>query len=404
MNSEMNLNLHTKNRFGSRSGLLLAFAIGFAIYFILAATGNITSLLSYSEIVDNADSNILYKTIWFIMNFTDAEFYAGVFASVLMLAGAFVTWRLGVKGSKLSGFGICYGTNMFPWVLASQIISLGIAILLLSYTSHFGDGQYDWIPTYITVVGVPPAVMLIYGPSLRALVTGSILGGTISFPLAFWFMTNITPTLGVPVVVGNVVTMAITGVIVLQVCHVAPWITKKDYPKYNTVSAENLSEAQKLKRMSSPTWFIRRVFADFTEAQFYGSEIAGACLITGAVLGSIFSGHSAYASGALGAIILSQFAGSAVGVYLYFNKYYTDGWYGTFVPVVSIGPACVLMFGAGIHTALFAGILGGIIGAPMADYFAKKLPQHIHPTVGNVASMACGTVIVAMVMKALPWF
>ena len=97
---------------------------------------------------------------------------------------------------------------LFPWVLASQLLSLFIAIFILKYTSLFGNGEYTWLPTFITVVGTPPAIMLLYGPSIKALLTGSILGGIMGFPVAFWISNNIIPVLGVPGVVSNVFTMA----------------------------------------------------------------------------------------------------------------------------------------------------------------------------------------------------
>jgi len=393
-----------KGRFGSVAGLALAVGIGFAIYFILGAIGSGGSLLPYADVVVNADKNVFYKAVWFLMNFTEAEFYAGVFASGLMIVGGIIAWKLNASGSSKAGFNICYGTNMFPWVLASQLLSLGIAIFVLGYMGKFANGEFGWLPTFISVVGAPPAVMLLYGPSMAALLTGSILGGLICFPIGFWMMTAIIPVLGVPGVVGNVATMAITGIIINQVCHIVPWVKKVKYPTYASEAAATVSDEQKLREMSSPAWFIRRVLADFTEAQFYGNEIAGALVIAGVILDAVLTGHAAYASGAVGAIVLSQFVGAGVGVYLYFNKYYTDGWYATFVPVVSIGPACVLMFGASIPVAVFAGVLGGIIGGPMAEYFVKKLPGHIHPTVGNVTSMAVGTAVVSIVMKVLPWF
>lgn len=62
------------------------------------------------------------------------------------------------------------------------------------------------------------------------------------------------------------------------------------------------------------------------------------------------------------------------------------------------------MFGANIPVALFAGMLGGIIGAPIADFFAAKLPEDIHGTNANVTSMALSTIIVSMVMKFLGVF
>lgn len=386
---------------GSHIGFLITIALAFALYFGLVNIKVVGQWFPYNEVVSNADSSIFYKFIWCIMNFTEAEFFAGVMASLGIIVGGFIAWRLDVKDSKYAGFNVCYGTNQFPWVFASQVLSVFIAVFVLNYTHLFAGGKYTWLPTFITIVGVPPAIMLLYGPSIKALFTGSILGGLLSFPIAFWIMTKIIPVLNVPGVVSNVLTMAITGIVVIEICEALPWMEKKPCKPIKRKKV-SLSDEEKLKSMSKPTWFIRRVLADFSEAQFYGNEIPGLLAILGVSIDWILnSGHAAYGSGTVPAILLSQIIGSAVGVYIYFNKYYKTGWYATFVPVVSVGPACVLMFGASIPVAVLSGVLGAIIGPPLAEYLVKKLPSELHPTVGNVTSMAATTIIVSTVMAVI---
>ncbi len=399
---------------GPIMGLIMSVAIGFTIYFVLNAVNLSSNWLDYNTIVANADSNLFYKLVWFVMNFTEAQFYAGFFASLGVIVGGFIAWRLDVKNSPLAGFNVCYGSNLWPWVFASQVLSLVIAIFVLNFTRFFSNGEYTWLPTFIAVVGAPPAIMLIYGPSFSALFTGSILGGIMSFPVAFWMSNNIIPVLEVPGVVSNVFTMALTGILIGAICKVLPWIKKPSEKPLNVpeetqpktkIEVQEKSQEEILKGMEKPFWSVRRVFADFTEAQFYGNEVAGLFLILGVSLDWILNkNHGAYASGAIPAIILSQFVGSAIGVFLYFDKYVETGWYGTYVPVVSVGPACVLMFRSTIGVALTAGILGGIIGPPLAEFFIDKLPEDYHPTIGNVTSMGVTTIVVSMIIKVLPWF
>ncbi|WP_286680428.1 hypothetical protein [Tepidanaerobacter sp. EBM-49] len=388
---------------GSILGLIYTIVIGFAFYFALNSIHITSQWLPYDVIVKNANSNLFYKFIWFIKDFSEPQFYAGFLASIGIIFGGFVAWLLSVKKSPLAGFDICYGTNLWPWVFASQVISLSFAIFVLNYTSFFDSGNFTWLPTFITVVGVPPSIMLLYGPNYKALFTVSILGGLICFPTAFWIMCKILPLVDLPATVGNVVTMAITGIVICQVCKMLPWMKKIDFSP--VTKDENLSEEEKLQRMLRPAWTVRRVLADISEPQFYGNEVVGIFAIIGACADWILNcGHGAGGSGALPAIILSQFIGGGVGVFLYLYKYYEKGWYATYVPVVSVAPACVLIFGASIPVAVFAGVLGGIIGAPVAEFFAEKLPEHIHSTNANVLSMALCTTIVIIVMRALPWF
>ncbi|MDR7871047.1 MAG: hypothetical protein RIN55_09325 [Tissierellaceae bacterium] len=362
----------------------------------------VSNWLDYNIIVSNAGDKLLYKLIWSIMNFTEAEFYAGFFASLGLIFGGILAWRLDVKNSKFAGFNICYGKNLFPWVLASQILSLFLAVFVFDFTRFFRNGEYIWLPTFISIVAAPPAIILIYGPSVVALIAGSFLGGIMSFPVAFWIMNSIMPLLGVPGVVGNLFAMTITGILISEICKDLPWIKKVPLkPLHRTVKPRE----QTLKEMEKPLWFIRRVLADFTEPQFYGNEISGIFLIIGVCIDWVLNmNHGANGSGAIPAIILSQFIASSVGIFLYFKKYVERGWYATFVPVVSVGPACVLMFGSSIKVAVIAGTLGAIIGPPLAEYFYDELPDDYHPMIGNVTSMAVTTIVVSMIIKVLPWF
>lgn len=396
--------MHRSTPYGSLAGFLVTVVIGFAMYFALTLLGHAGTLFSYNDVVANAGTSLGYRLVWFIMNFTEADFYAGFFASLGLIFGGFVAWRLNVRKSKYAGFEISYGTNLWPWVLASQLLSLGITIFVLNATQFFVIGPYGWLPTFICVVGAPPAIMLLYGPNYKALITSSILGGLFCFPVAFWLMNTIIPIIGMPGVVANVTAMAITGWIACKIVAVLPWMERMPCQSID-MACRDMTPKEKLKDMQSIKWFVRRVFADFSEAQFYGNEIAGALMLVGLIIGwTVNNTHGAYGSGVLPAIVLSQFVSSGVGIFLYTNKYFTNGWYATYVPVVSVGPACVLMFGGTIPVALFAAVLGGLIGPPMAEYLAGKLTDDIHITVANVTSMALTTMVVVMIMQSLPWF
>src|SRR5699024_6294534 len=125
---------------------------------------------------------------WFFMNFTEPNFFAGIFSGIMVIVGGFAAWRLSIKNSKYSGFDICYGNStMWPSVLASQLISLALAIFVFGYIGWFDAAEgVTWIPTFIAVVGAPPSIMLLYGPSIPALLTGSILGGLVCAPVSYW--------------------------------------------------------------------------------------------------------------------------------------------------------------------------------------------------------------------------
>ena len=61
---------------------------------------------------------------------------------------------------------------MFPWVLASQVLSLALTIFVFRFIDGFGAaGDVTCVATFIPIVAAPPATMLLYGPSVPALLT-----------------------------------------------------------------------------------------------------------------------------------------------------------------------------------------------------------------------------------------
>lgn len=390
---------NANKKLGSVAGLVISVAIGFLFYFVMKTLGGgSTESYAYASIVDGIADSVPKQLQWFFMDFTEAQFFAGVFAGAGVIVGGFAAWILAMKGSRYAGFDVCYGSSsLFPWVLASQVISLALAIFVFRYIDIFRGDGVTWAATFITVVGAPPAVMLLYGPSISALLTSSMLGGLICAPFATWIGGALITPWGLPGVVGNVLTMAVTGMVVCMVCKVAPWVKK--------VPVKPHKRAGRQENVYGTGWFVRRVFAEFTEAPFYGNEVASCFVLAGALIDFfICSAHGANGGGVVPAIILSQFVGAAAGIFLYAQKFDNGGWYATYVPVVSVGPACVLMFGGTIPVAVFAGVLGGILGGPVAEFFAGKLPEGVHVTVANVTSMALCTTVTAAVMQVLPFF
>lgn len=391
-------------RHGSPVGLVVCLAVGVALYALLSALVGAPELvggLDYASIVDGITASVPKELLWFLMDFTEPEFYASALAGGGVILGGAVAYLLARRGSRLAGFEVCYGAHrIFPWVLLSQVLSLALTIFVFRYVDGF-DAQpgVTFVATFIPIVAAPPATMLKYGPSVPALLVSSVLAGLLCSPTATWISSAIVGPLGLPGVVANVSAMAVTGFVIFMTLAALPWVTPKPVPGARATLSPVVDT-------STTGWFVRRVLAEFSEAPFYGNEVASLFELAGLVLGCVLcSGHAVNgAPEALPAIVLSQFVAASVGVFLYAGKFSGGGWYATYVPVVSTGPACVLMFGATPAVAVFAGALGGVLGGPVAEFFSTLLPDEVHPTVANVASMALVTALVAIVMGLLPWF
>ena len=328
-----------KPKYGSLPGLLGILAIGFALYFFLKYIPTMEILPSYTRIVSNLD-NPGHHVLWFLINFTDADFYAGPISSVFLLAGSALAWFLSLRKSRYAGIEICYGSaRIWPWLLASQILSLVLTQYAFGYLELFHEGM-TWVPTFIVLVSVPPSMLLLYGPGLKNLITVSILGAAICTPAAVWIGTA-TKAWGIPGPVNNVFSMVVAGILAGCVCHVLPWMDRVEIKPTGNRNAPK-------ENCYSATWLMRRTVADLAEPLFYGNEIGSIFLLAGVIIEWILN-PALLTGGAmmLPAIILSQFISGGLGVFLYAGKYEEKGWYATYVPVVCTAPACILVFGPG---------------------------------------------------------
>lgn len=385
-------------------GLVILFGIGLLIFLLFSNIKTVTSWLPYNEIVEGVMENkLLYKIVWIIKDFSEGQFYGGLFAGIGLILGAIIAWQLDIKNSSYAGIRISYGLNIWPWVFASQILTMLISVFILQHLTFLDNDRFTWLPTFLFLVGAPQAVMCTYGPSKRALFTGSILGALLTFPIANWIAIYIMEPLDMPNIVSNYFALASAGTLVMQTCSLLPWMEKKELKLTNQPSSLDEDEIQ--DRLTRPDWIIRRTLADFTDPLLYGNEIATSFLILGAMIDwFINSKHGFLGSQIFPAVLFSQLLSGGVAVYLYGRKHLEDGWYPTYIPVVSIAPFCVINFGPKLSVILFSSILGGIIGPPFAGLLNRNLPDHLHGYIPNVLAMGITTIFIISTMNYLPWF
>ncbi|NPV72145.1 MAG: hypothetical protein HPY55_16180 [Firmicutes bacterium] len=382
----------------SLGGFVITIGGAVFLYWFMNSLPTVAGWLPYNELAKNAAGNALYQLLWLIGDTTEAQFYKSVLGGLGLLLFAFIAWQLDVRGSKWAGFRICYGTRLWPWVLLSQSLGLFLSVVGFRYIQVLNTTDVGWIPTFVPFVSTPVAVVFVYGGSWAAALTGAVLGGLIGFPLAWWIDLHILLPTKMPLVIANVTAMWLGTIIVLEICRYLPWMRR-------VTAKEETPPPAAPAREETATWFIRRVLADFTEAQFYGNEWASVGIIGGTIISYMLNpAHPAYGSKLFPAILLSQVIASATGVFLYFRHWKKEGWYPTFVPVVSVAPAVVLIFGGTLPVILAGAVLGAIMGPPLAHMVIKKLPDGWHPVIGNTFSMALTTAVVVMILKWLPGF
>lgn len=384
--------------------LVAVIAAAWGLYaLLLAVRGPAGSLLSFPTLLGRAGDDPWYRFLWLLANTNDAQFYATVFGGIALVAGAFAAWRLERAGSRWQGFAIVAGTGLWPQVFAASLLGLAISVAL--YGSILDNGS--WIPTFVPFVSIPAGVVLIYGPSWRNVLTGAISGGIIGFPIAYAVIQLVLNPIGFPAVIGNVTGMWLGGIIVYELCHrVLPWMRSPHPPPEGEATGQPAEVEQPVSAPPDrPGWLLRRTLADFTEAQFYGNEIASAALLAGVILTWMLdASQPVYGTGLLPSILTGQIMVSALGIVLYDRQWRRLGWYPTFVPVVSVVPGVVLTYGGGAAPILAGTILGVLLGPPIAQFGIDRLPRHWHPFIANTFAMAVSTAIAVAVLAPLPGF
>jgi hypothetical protein len=364
-------------------------------------------LPDYETWQHEAYSNIPQFLHWWIGDTTEAQFFKAEIGGVGMLLGGWIAHTAWKRGRRWAGFPISYGTGLWPWVVGSALLGLLLSDIAWGWTL---PATGTWQPTFVPFVSVPPAIVLVYGAGCTVAVTGAVLGATLTTPIALLLVNFMCQPLALPPVIGNVTSMWVGALIAFLLCRHLPWMPRPGgAPATDTTEAveqrDAPPDAPSAPPRQGPGWVIRRVLADFTEAPFFGNEIAAIGLIGGTVLTYVLNPMTpVYGSGLLPALLTAQMLTATIGVLVYHRRWAEAGWYPTFVPVVSVAPAAVLTYGPTVQAIIAGAVLGALAGPPVAAQISKRLPPDFHPFIGNVMSMTVCTLIAIPLLSVLPGF
>ncbi|TDD13311.1 hypothetical protein E1218_34705 [Kribbella turkmenica] len=328
---------------------------------------------------------------WLVGSISEPQFYAVAPAGALLLAGGL----LGHVASRMSwrwqGFVQACGTGLWPWAAGSALVSLMLGHIAWGWTLAPGS----WQPLFVPLVSVAPAIVVVYGPGWRVGLSAAVLGALSTPPASILVVEYVCAPLDLPPVVGATTGMWLAAIAAFWLCRRLSWMPAPGAWR---------TEAPEAPRQSR-LWVPRRALADFSEAQFFGNEWASAALILGAVVVHLVSPFStSYGSGLFGAVLAGQVLTAVVGVVVWRKKWQAHGFYPTFVPVVSVAPATVLVFGGTLESVVVGAFAGALIAPPVAAAISARLPGSFHPFIGNVASMGLCTALVVSLLRLVPGF
>ena len=332
---------------------------------------------------------------WVLGDISEVAFYKHEFASIGLLAGAYLAYWANRTGKRWQGFAISYGSGLWPWLVTSSLLGLLLSNLLWGWTVTANS----WQPTFAAFVSLPAAMVLMFGGGWKVTINGAIMGALLVTPMCLLIVNYVCNPLVLPAVIGNVLGMAIASVVAFLLCRCCPRLVKSATP---LTTASTPEPAITKAPDYGLVWSLRRVLADFSEAPFFGNELASLGLLLGALLAYALNALSpAYGSGLLLHLMSAQALTSAIGVLIWRRQWRLLGWYPTYVPMVSVVPAAILAYGGSWQVIASSALLGAIIAPPLACAIAKRLPADFHGYIGNVLSMAISTLLIVPLIGAL---
>lgn len=321
---------------------------------------------------------------WGLGDISEAQFYKSELASLGLLMGSVIAYFFSKFSSKWQGFKLSYGTGLFPWILFSSSLSLILSNIIWGWTIIESN---SWQPTFVTFVSLPAATVLMYGRGFKIAMIGAVAGALFVTPSSLIIVNYVCIPLNLPSIIGNVLGMAIgslIGFIIFKKFNLSCLVQETETKKQEPIEEEKIE-----RKDTNPFWVVRRALADFSESQFIANEWAGLGLIIGALLAIYLNPLSiAYGSGLIGNILISQMLAALTAVILWKSKWEKYGWYPTYIPISSVAPVSVLVFGGSLSSIILGAFIGACVAPPLAAFISKKLPKYQHPYIGNVISMA----------------
>ncbi|MFC0448961.1 hypothetical protein [Rhodococcus jostii] len=374
--------------------------VGFALVLLLEqASSHITPTISDYSIWNGNITAVGPFLLWMLSATTEPNFYSSALAGVGLLAGGTIAHALFRRNSKWHGYIQACGSGDWTWVVASALLGVLASNLLWGWTL---ESTNTWQPLFVPFVSVSPTVVLMFGPTVKNVLTGAGLGALTTTPLSLAGTNYICEPLGIPPVVGVTGGMAVGALVAFAICRVLPWMPAPVHLRQQQPPSPPPTDRP---AAHGARWTLRRTIADFSEAQFFGNEWASAGLVLGAIAAYLLNPASlAYGSGLLPQILVAQLITASAAIVLWRKQWSSRPFYPTFVPVVSVAPATVLAFGGSVQAILAGALLGAAVAPPVAAAIARRLPSDFHPFIGNVASMALSTAIIVPALGLAPGF
>lgn len=152
-----------------------------------------TAINGFVEILTGAiGGNVGNRIEWILADMSEATFLACPIASVFMIVGTLIAYKLEKDGSPKKGTGVSGLSPIFLPLFVSSL--LAIVLGTVCFGSFF---TYGWIPTFASFLAVNGFVCY-YGTDLKKIITIIIFSVVATFFLNLLILTKVVSPLGLP--------------------------------------------------------------------------------------------------------------------------------------------------------------------------------------------------------------
>lgn len=336
----------------------------------------------YTEMMLNLDHPAAVWR-WVVGDLSEVMFYKHEFASLGLLGGAALAFSAARLGKRWQGFALGRGSSVWPWLVASGMLGVLLSNLLWGWTL----AAADWQPTFVAFVSLPAIAVLRYGSGWRVAFSGAVGAALLVTPLSMLAVHYLSAPLQWPRIVGQAAGMALGCVLALQVFHRFPELVRSACSRHR-VSAGTLP-------VCNTPWILRRALADFSEAPAFGNEWASLGLILGVLLAWWLNPLApAYGSGLLPELLAGQALAALLSVVRWRREWAQQGWYPTYVPLVSVVPSAILLLGGAPWVIVSSAVLGALIAPPMAASLGRRLASRAPQAVACLLAMVLSVLLI----------
>jgi hypothetical protein len=330
---------------------------------------------------------------WVVGDLSELLFYKHEFASLGLLAGAVMAYWASRQGKRWRGFELGHNTLLWPWVLLSSVLGLLLGNLLWGWTVASGPNGPVWQPTLVAFVSLPAAVVLVHGRGWRVALLGAAGGALLVTPLSLLAVGLIGRFLEWPSMVSSALGMGLGTWAGLWLLGRFPECLgpRGQCPAFGAVCGTSMAPGPR----PGIAWWLRRSLADFTEGLFCANEWASLGLILGVWLAWWLNPLApAHGSQLLPQLFGGQLLCALLAVWVWRRQWRALGWYPTYVPLVSVVPAAILLLGGSWPILLGSAVAGALIAPPLSAALIGRLPASLHRCVGSFLGMAISVLLI----------